>query len=120
MMKGSADVLVASKKNDGKIEKELFSPESLKQNAVAITNGRIVIAIAGGIVSGILGFTGLKGALCYFVYMLLFTFGLMAKIGFRFDSYFVSWSQICVDGMFGQLTTYILFWTLAYNAVHVF
>ena len=32
-------VLVASKKDDGKIEKELFSPESMKQNAVAITNG---------------------------------------------------------------------------------
>ena len=31
--------IVASKKGDGTIEKELFSPESLKQNGVALTNG---------------------------------------------------------------------------------
>ena len=31
--------LVASKREDGTIEKELFSPESLKQNAVSLTNG---------------------------------------------------------------------------------
>jgi len=118
--------IVASKKGDGTIEKELFSPESLKQNGVALTNGyaslppslpslsislrflvlfhfhfllsihhadpffdcptsppphltrrrlsmnrRTIIAIAGGMTSGILGLTGLKGGLCYFMYMLL-------------------------------------------------
>ena len=31
--------IVASKKGDGTIEKELFSPESLKQNGVPLTNG---------------------------------------------------------------------------------
>ncbi|QDZ19781.1 putative subunit of ER membrane protein complex [Chloropicon primus] len=112
--------LVASKREDGTIEKELFSPESLKQNAVSLTNGRTIIAIAGGITSGILGLTGLQGGLCYFVYMLLFTLTLVLKLGWKYEPYFASWNQICVDGIFGSITTYILFWTLAYNSVHVF
>ena len=83
--------LVASKKGDGTIEKELFSPESLKQNAVAITNGRTIIAIAGGITSGILGLTGLVGGLTYFLYMVLFTCALVLKLGMKFEPYFASW-----------------------------
>jgi hypothetical protein len=117
---GNQSVLVASKKDDGKIEKELFSPESMKQNAVAITNGRIIIAIAGGLLSGILGLSGLKGGLFYFLYMALFTLCLVLKLGWTYQPYFASWNQICVDGMLGNVTTYILFWTLAFNSVHVF
>jgi len=84
-------VFVTSKRSDGTIEKELFSPQCMKQNAMAITNGRTVTAIAGGIFSGILGLTGLQGALCYFLYMALFSATLLMKLGLKYQPYFTSW-----------------------------
>ena len=38
-MAAQESVLISRKREDGTVEKELFSPESLKQNAVALTNG---------------------------------------------------------------------------------
>mmetsp|Transcript_9330 Transcript_9330/g.23951 ORF Transcript_9330/g.23951 Transcript_9330/m.23951 type:complete len:119 (+) Transcript_9330:109-465(+) len=113
-------VVVSRETEDGKVEKELYSPESMKHNALSLTSGRTITAVIGGLVSGILGITGVPGAISYFVYMLMFSGCLMLKLKFNYQQYFGSWKQLFVDGMFGSVTTYILFWTLSYNAVHVF
>ncbi|KAL0388908.1 UNVERIFIED_CONTAM: hypothetical protein Sradi_2772600 [Sesamum radiatum] len=61
------------------------------------------MSIIGGVIAGILGFTGLMGFIFYFVVMAITTVGLAAKTGFAVHSYFDSWNRIVLDGILGGL-----------------
>lgn len=65
------------------------------------------MSIIGGVIAGILGFTGLTGFVFYFLVMAITSIGLMAKAGFTIHSYFDSWSQIIFDGILGGLMVHI-------------
>lgn len=78
------------------------------------------MSIIGGIIAGLLGFTGLTGFIWYFLIMTVTSVGLIAKTGFAVDSYFDSWTQIILDGFLGGLLSFVLFWTFAYDIVHIF
>ena len=41
-------------------------------------------------------------------------------VGADRSKYFRSWTEVWVDGMFGGLFTFILFWTVLYGMVHVY
>lgn len=81
---------------------------------------RTFMSIIGGVIAGILGFTGLTGFIFYFLIMTVTSVGLIAKTGFTVYSYFDSWSQIILDGFLGGLLSFVLFWTFAYDIVHIF
>lgn len=61
------------------------------------------MSIIGGVIAGILGFTGLTGFIFYFLVMAVTSVGLIAKAGFTVHSYFDSWNQIILDGFLGGL-----------------
>ncbi|WVY93675.1 hypothetical protein V8G54_032763 [Vigna mungo] len=64
---------------------------------------RTFLSIIGGVVAGILGFTGLKGFVFYLLLMALTSLGLIAKASFSTHSYFDSWNRVLLDGFLGGL-----------------
>ncbi|CAN6876777.1 hypothetical protein Bca4012_079025 [Brassica carinata] len=97
-----------------------FSAENLQKNLKVIQNCRTFLSIIAGVLAGIIGFTGLTGFVFYFVVMLITSVGLMAKAGFSADVYFDSWNRVLFDGFLGGLMSFVLFWTFAYDLVHIF
>ncbi|CAL9107193.1 unnamed protein product, partial [Musa textilis] len=81
---------------------------------------RTFLSIIGGVIAGIWGFTGLTGFIFYFLVMAAASFGLAAKAKFSVCTYFDSWNRIFLDGIFGGLMSFVLFWTFAYDIVHIF
>ncbi|CAL5393508.1 unnamed protein product [Camellia sinensis] len=70
---------------------------------------RTFMSIMGGVIAGILGFTGLNGFIFYFLVMAITSVGLIAKAGFSIHSYFDSWNQIILDGILGGLMGHICY-----------
>ncbi|KAH7658589.1 Rab5-interacting protein family protein [Dioscorea alata] len=99
---------------------QTFNAENLQSNMRSIYYSRTFLSIVGGVVAGIFGFTGLIGFVFYFVVMALASLGFAAKAKFSHCAYFDSWSRIVVDGFLGGLLSFVLFWTFAYDLVHIF
>ncbi|PIN10600.1 hypothetical protein CDL12_16801 [Handroanthus impetiginosus] len=112
----------AHKKKSSDIWDEIstFNVENMQNNTRIINYSRTFMSIIGGVIAGILGFTGLTGFIFYFVVMAITTGGLAAKTGFSVHSYFDSWNRIVFDGILGGLLSFVLFWTFAYDIVHIF
>jgi hypothetical protein len=64
---------------------------------------RTFLSIIGGVVAGILGFTGLKGFVFYALLMAFTSLGLIAKAKFSIHTYFDSWNRVLIDGFLGGL-----------------
>eukprot|EP01119_Soliformovum_irregulare_P019177 TRINITY_DN601_c0_g1_i1.p1 TRINITY_DN601_c0_g1~~TRINITY_DN601_c0_g1_i1.p1 ORF type:complete len:121 (-),score=20.22 TRINITY_DN601_c0_g1_i1:74-406(-) len=98
----------------------LASPENMKYNEAVAMNIRNGISILGGGVAGVLGLTGVYGFLAYFL-----TYGLIVvlfslKMNHNTTKYFPSASGLFWDGLWQGLLSYILFWTLMYDIVHIY
>ncbi|XP_028753536.1 ER membrane protein complex subunit 6-like [Neltuma alba] len=120
-MGGHIDASSSEKKSgNGVNDLPTFNAENLQQNMKTIYYSRTFMSIIGGVVAGILGFTGLKGFVFYFLVMTLTSIGLIAKAKFSIHSYFDSWNRVLLDGFFGGLMSFVLFWTFAYDIVHIF
>ncbi|XP_078168223.1 rab5-interacting family protein [Carex rostrata] len=98
----------------------IINGENLQSNMKSINYSRTFLSIIGGVVAGIWGFTGLTGFVFYFMVMLAASLGLAAKAKFSAGSYFDSWNRILLDGILGGLMSFVLFWTFAYDFVHIF
>ncbi|CAL9144784.1 unnamed protein product [Musa hybrid cultivar] len=98
----------------------IFNAENLQSNIKSIYYSRTFLSIIGGVIAGIWGFTGLTGFIFYFLVMAAASFGLAAQVKFSVSTYFDSWNRIFLDGIFGGLMSFVLFWTFAYDIVHIF
>ncbi|CAA0829421.1 Rab5-interacting family protein [Striga hermonthica] len=112
--------MLKKKSSDGLDDISTFNVENMQNNTRIINYSRTFMSIIGGVVAGILGFTGLTGFIFYFIVMAITTVGLAAKTGFAVHSYFDSWNRIVFDGILGGLLSFVLFWTFAYDIVHIF
>ena len=72
-------------------------------NFLCFFYSRTFLSIIGGVVAGILGFTGLKGFVFYALLMAFTSLGLIAKAKFSIHTYFDSWNRVLVDGFLGGL-----------------
>ncbi|XP_050217178.1 uncharacterized protein LOC126668027 isoform X2 [Mercurialis annua] len=108
------------KSSDAANELQMFSAENLQSNMKIIFYSRTFLSLIGGVIAGIFGFTGLTGFIFYFLLMATASIGLLAKAKFSVHSYFDSWTRILVDGVFGGLMSFVLFWTFAYDLMHIF
>ncbi|CAB4293097.1 unnamed protein product [Prunus armeniaca] len=59
-----------------------LNAENLQSNMKVIYYSRTFMSIIGGVIAGILGFTGLTGFIFYFLVMAVTSVGLIAKAGF--------------------------------------
>ncbi|XVE65480.1 hypothetical protein DITRI_Ditri08aG0003300 [Diplodiscus trichospermus] len=120
-MAGHGDSSSSEKKsNEAVNDVPTFSAENLQNNMKVIYYSRTFMSIIGGVIAGILGFTGLMGFIFYFLVMAITSGGLIAKAKFSVHSYFDSWNRIILDGIMGGLMSFVLFWTFAYDIVHIF
>ncbi|XP_021686768.2 uncharacterized protein LOC110669415 isoform X1 [Hevea brasiliensis] len=89
---------------------QTFNAENLQSNMKVIYYSRTFLSIIGGVIAGILGFTGLTGFIFYFLIMAITSIGLIAKAKFSVHSYFDSWNRIILDGFFGGLMVFVTCW----------
>ncbi|PHT33163.1 hypothetical protein CQW23_29500 [Capsicum baccatum] len=108
------------KTSSGMDELPTFNVENLQSNLKVIYYSRTFLSIIGGAIAGILGLTGLTGFIFYFVVMAITSVAIAAKARFSIHSYFDSWNRIIFDGFLGELMSFVLFWTFAYDIVHIF
>ncbi|XP_068638063.1 uncharacterized protein [Aristolochia californica] len=98
----------------------IFGAENLQSNLKVIYYSRTFLSIIGGVVAGILGLTGFMCFVVYFLIMAMTSLGLAAKAKFSINSYFDYWNRIVFEGFLGGLMSFVLFWTFAYDIVHIF
>ncbi|MED6194378.1 hypothetical protein PIB30_027887 [Stylosanthes scabra] len=108
------------KSSNGVNELLTFNAENMQNNMKIIYYSRTFLSIIGGVVAGILGFTGLKGFVFYLLLMAVTSVVLVAKAKFSIQTYFDSWNRVLLDGFLGGLMSFVLFWTFAYDIVHIF
>ncbi|AES64949.1 Rab5-interacting family protein [Medicago truncatula] len=99
------------KSSNGVNELLTFNAENMQSNMKTIYYSRTFLSIIGGVVAGILGFTGLKGFIFYVLLMAFTSVGLIAKAKFSIHTYFDSWNRVLIDGFLGGLMSFVLFWT---------
>ncbi|XP_071722170.1 uncharacterized protein [Rutidosis leptorrhynchoides] len=119
-MAGHNDSGASEKKSNEASQVPTFSAENMQSNMKVIYYSRTFLSIIGGAIAGILGFTGLTGFVFYFLIMAITSVGLMAKAKFSIHSYFDSSNRVIFDGFLGGLMSFVLFWTFAYDIVHIF
>ncbi|XP_024995085.1 ER membrane protein complex subunit 6 [Cynara cardunculus var. scolymus] len=110
----------ASGKKSSENEVPTFNVENMQSNMKVVYYSRTFMSIIGGVIAGILGFTGLMGFVVYVLVMAITSVCLTAKAGFSIHSYFDSWNRVLMDGFLGGLLSFVLFWTFAYDIVHIF
>ncbi|XP_024462032.1 uncharacterized protein LOC7485884 isoform X1 [Populus trichocarpa] len=99
------------KSSDALDDLQTFRAENLQSNMKVIYYSRTFLSIIGGVVAGILGFTGLTGFVFYFLVMAITSVALIAKAKFSIHTYFDSWNRVVFDGFLGGLMSFVLFWT---------
>ncbi|CAO2165964.1 unnamed protein product [Urochloa humidicola] len=98
----------------------IINAENLVSNVKSLNYSRTFLSIISGVIAGIWGFTGLMGFVFYFLVMMGTSLGLLVKAKFSVHTYFDSWNRILIEGVFGGLMSFVLFWTFAYDIIHIF
>ncbi|KAK9800176.1 hypothetical protein WJX73_003795 [Symbiochloris irregularis] len=101
---------------------DFYLPTSLRNNADVINFLRTSGSLVAGLSVGILGVTGWIGFLYYAVVHALISGLVILKAGHNPQQYFQSRSSLFLGDVFSQtsLLTFILFWTVSHNFVHLF
>ncbi|KAK9672294.1 hypothetical protein RND81_12G090100 [Saponaria officinalis] len=110
----------SEKSKEAMIDLTMLNAENIQSNLKVINYSRTFMSIVAGIMAGILGFNGVMGFVFYTIVMAVTSLGLTAKANFSIHSYFDSWNRVLLDGFFGGLMSFVLFWTFAYDIVHIF
>ncbi|KAK7097850.1 ER membrane protein complex subunit 6-like [Littorina saxatilis] len=97
-----------------------YSELSVRQNNAILEYCRTSMSALSGATAGIMGLTGLLGFIFYFVSAFSLSAFLTVKAGSRWSSFFTTRRVLFINGLFGGLFTYILFWTFLYGMVHVY
>ena len=98
---------------------EVFSVDKIAYNAKALNYCRVFVAIISGCAAGILGQTGLLGFLTFFITTFLLSLTLYMKVKGDPKPYFKDAQAIWTEGVVQSLMSYVLFWTLFYDHLHL-
>ena len=101
-------------------EMKAFSQTAITNNQAIVEYCRTSMAALSGGTAGILGLPTLYGFLFYGVSVVLLWLLILWKAGSSWKKYFGSRQSLLTNGFFGQMITYILFWTFLYGMVHVY
>ena len=109
-----------SRKENPKGAEVVYSPLAIATNHNIIEYCRTSMSALSGSTAGIIGLTSLYGFIFYFLMAIALWLIIILKVGSNWNKYFTSRRQILTNGLFGGLTTYVLFWTFLYGMVHVY
>ena len=108
-----------NQQQDSKNEK--MSMELLMKNNQQLDKFQTVIYIVGGIISGILGLTGLEGLALYVALAIVASVALLLRMQFKVDKYTdASLIGLATNGLTTYAMSFVLFWTFAYALVHIY
>merc|ERR1719198_1159772 len=107
---------VQQKADDGEF---LFMP-ALQHNARTLAHTRIFSGCMAGGVAGLLKCEGLSGVFVFIVITLLHSAMIFMKMGGDVTRHFPKAQDIFVSQFSHGVMSFILFWTLAYDMVHIF
>ena len=87
---------------------------------LVVFGSRTFLSIIAGCATGVMGFTGLSGLLCFLVVSLCVSAGFAYKAGPHPETYLQSVSGMFLSGLTGGIGSFILFWTMAFDIVHIY
>ena len=99
---------------------ELFSPDRIGYNGRILNFCRVFVAIIAGMAAGILGMTGVMGFAVFLLSTFMLSVGLYLKVSCEPKPYFKKPDDIWTEGVTQALMSYVLFWTLFYDIVHIY
>lgn len=107
---------------DSKGERVYFSREAMMHNNKTIDLVRTYLTLVGGCCAGILGCTGLNGAVLYVgIYITMQLCILAFGMGFDSSKYTnLSTGKFLISGIESYGLSFILFWTLFYALVYIY
>ncbi|KAA0152011.1 hypothetical protein FNF27_05244 [Cafeteria roenbergensis] len=96
-------------------------PAALRGNLMTMQYVNALVFIVAGLAVGTVGLEGLAGVAAYAVVNVALVAVLFVLTGGDTNAYFLQSPQgLFMSGFFGQISAFLLFWALAYSAVHVF
>ena len=98
---------------------EVFAMERIGYNTRHINFCRIFVAIIG-MAAGIMGFTGLMGFAVFGITTMILSAMLYVYIGADAKPYFKAPNDLWTEGVSQAMMSYIMFWTLFYDIVHIY
>ena len=99
---------------------EVYAMERIGYNARILNYCRVFVAIIAGCAAGIMGITGLSGFAVFLISTLLLSVGLYLKVGCEPKPFFKKPEDLWFEGITSASMSYILFWTLFYDIVHIY
>ena len=99
---------------------EVFAMDRIGYNDRILNFCRVFVAIISGMAAGIMGITGVSGAAVFLLSTMLLSVGLYLKVSCDPKPYFKKPENIWFDGISQAAMSYILFWTLFYDIVHIY
>mmetsp|Transcript_120169 Transcript_120169/g.340153 ORF Transcript_120169/g.340153 Transcript_120169/m.340153 type:complete len:130 (+) Transcript_120169:120-509(+) len=101
-------------------EGEFLIPQALQHNARALGHCRIFSGVIAGCVAGLLKCEGLSGVFVFVLITVMHSLMIFVKMGFAVTRHFPNARDVFVNQFAHGLMSFILFWTLAYDMVHIF
>ncbi len=97
-------------------------PPLTRRAAPPRPRSRIFAALVAGVAAGVAGVTGARGFLLFAASQLAVAAGVAARAGFAPRRFFPGGVSGLFSGLASQveLLTFVLFWTLAQNAVYLY
>mmetsp|Transcript_7220 Transcript_7220/g.12189 ORF Transcript_7220/g.12189 Transcript_7220/m.12189 type:complete len:111 (+) Transcript_7220:93-425(+) len=99
---------------------EVFALDKIANNSRSLNYCRVFVAIISGCAAGILGVTGLVGFLFFLLSTFVLSAGLYSAMGSDPKPFFKSSTDVWTAGINEAMMSYILFWTLFYDIVHIY
>ncbi|CAL5218559.1 g250 [Coccomyxa viridis] len=111
-----------AKKETAGVFKDMYVQKNIQHNAGVVNFIGVFGSLVAGLIAGIWGVTGWGGFLYYLAMQIVVATLLYMKTGGQVDSFFVSRSSVFFGEVLNStlLLTFILFWTLSHNYIHLF
>ena len=95
-----------------------LSQNNIQYNLKTIHKGRIYISILSGLCAGILGLTSFHGLFLYLFISIIYYLCAISLSNYK--EYFLSINAIIFGNFSQALLSFVLFWTIIYDIVHIF
>ena len=100
----------------------LWNMQNIQANNQSIQWIRSFMSIATGMLMGILGLTGFNGFIGFACCHVVINVGILLKSGMKIADFVPGHKlpNFLIDGLLGELLSFMLFWTMFYGLVHVY
>jgi hypothetical protein len=101
---------------------KLLAPDVLMANTLAINNVRNLMTIVSGTGAGVLGLTNLSGFAFFLLVHVITSLALLVKMKFQISECQPGSTvpTFIIDGLSGQVMSFMLFWTVAFSMINVY